>query len=253
MSTKNQIKVYNWLNNDLFSLLHTKQCSLCLDPSQNSKAICKPCEEDLPYLGHACRLCAIPLSSDSATLCGRCQRKPPPQNVSLSLFLYDAPIDQLITQFKFHQRLGYGRLLGELMATHLHQHYQQQPDKKPQAIIPVPLSQNRLAHRGFNQAERLSQPIAKALNIPVLQRVCRRNRDTPAQLSLPAKDRHKNLRNAFDINTPLSLRGEQIQHIALVDDVMTTGATLESLANTIKQSGVETVTLWTLARTPLNI
>ena len=226
---------------------------LCLEPSHNAQALCKPCENDLPYLGHACKQCAIPLDTDTVTLCAQCQRKPPAQDHALSVFLYDPPIDQLISQFKFHQRLSYGRLLGILMAKHIKQHYQQHPQESPQAIIAVPLSRKRLAERGFNQAEKLSRPIAKELNLPILQRICQRNRDTPAQLSLPAKDRQKNLRNAFDITRPLTLKGEAIRHIALIDDVMTTGATLESLAKTVKQSGVETVSLWSLARTPLHI
>ncbi len=139
------------------------------------------------------------------------------------------------------------------MAKYLKHYYQEHPEDSPQAIIAVPLSRKRLAERGFNQAEILSRPIAKELNLPILRRACQRNRDTPTQLSLPAKDRRRNLRDAFDITLPLSIKGEPIRHIALIDDVMTTGATLESLAKTVKTSGVETVTLWSLARTPLHI
>lgn len=253
MSTKKQNTVYKWLHNNLPGVARSKQCLLCLEPSQNTQALCSPCENDLPYLGRACRRCAIPLNTDSIALCPRCQGKAPPQDHALCLFLYDAPIDQLISQLKFHQRLSYGRLLGGLMAEYLKHYYQEHPEESPQAIIAVPLSRKRLAERGFNQAEALSRPIAKALNLPVLRRVCQRNRDTPAQLSLPAKDRRKNMRDAFSCTLPLSVKGEAIHHIALIDDVMTTGATLESLAKTLKKSGIETVTLWSLARTPLHI
>lgn len=253
MSTKKQNMVYKCLHNDRFRSVRSKQCILCLEPSQASQALCLSCENDLPYLGYACRQCAIPLNTNSVSLCPRCQAKAPPQDHALCLFLYDAPIDQLISQLKFHQRLSYGRLLGDLMAKYLKHYYQEHPEDSPQAIIAVPLSRKRLAERGFNQAEILSRPIAKELNLPILRRVCQRNRDTPAQLSLPAKDRRRNLRDAFDITLPLSVTGEAIRHIALIDDVMTTGATLESLAKTVKKSGAETVTLWSLARTPLNI
>ena len=191
--------------------------------------------------------------NDSVSLCANCQKNPPPQDHSHCLFLYDAPIKQLLTQFKFQQKFAYGRLLGNLFASHLSDYYQQHPDDLPQVILPVPLSQQRLGERGFNQAERIAKPVAKELGLPILHSACKRKRHTAPQLSLPAKERHKNLRNAFEIKETLTVKGQPIEHLALIDDVITTGATLESLTAEVKKKGVKTVTLWGLARTPLKI
>ena len=230
----------------------SKQCVLCLEPSHNPLPLCAPCRKDLPILKHACTSCAAPLSTNAVTRCAICQKKPPPQDFALCHFLYDSPIKQLLTQLKFQKKVAYGRLLGNLCATHLQDYYQQHPECLPEAIIPVPLSLKRMSERGFNQAERIAKPIGKELGLPILRNACHRKRHTAPQLSLPAKDRHKNLLNAFEIKNSLTLNGRPIEHVALIDDVITTAATLESLATEVKRVGVKTVTLWGVARTPLN-
>ena len=231
-----------------------KQCILCLDHTHRSRSLCKPCEAELPFLGHACQYCAIPLISSDANSCGHCLSAHPPQDHSIALFKYEAPIVQLISQLKFHQQLSHGRLLGELLAQHLADFYQQSENSAhhlPEVIIPVPLSKQRFIERGFNQADRLALPVAHKLKLPIFRQCYERTANTQAQLSLPAKERKKNIRGAFKQIERLILKGKPVQHVALLDDVITTGATLEELTKTIKAGGVDKVTLWSLARTPL--
>jgi ComF family protein len=145
----------------------------------------------------------------------------------------------LIQAVKFQKRLPMARLLGTLLARHL----VQLPDlERPQAIIPVPLHPRRMRERGFNQALELARPVADQLGIPLLQ-CCRRVRDTPAQMTLDARQRSRNLKGAFACtSTPIP------EHVTLVDDVMTTGHTLAELSHTLQQLGVKQVQAWICAR-----
>lgn len=175
----------------------------------------------------------------SSSICGRCQSSPPAYDSAVSLFHYAAPIDQLIVRLKFGAKLHLARLLGELMADHL----AQRADTLPEMIIPVPLHRSRLRERGYNQALELARPIAKRLAIPIDYRSCARLRPTSAQSLLPAAARRGNVKGAFGVVRPLGAR-----HIALIDDVMTTGHTLQELARVLCKSGVARIDIWVLAR-----
>lgn len=245
LSTKILRRVYKRLNIAQFG-----RCVLCGSPSGRGMDLCVPCEGDLPRITAACHRCAIPLpASETQPLCGQCLSTKPPQTCAIALYAYDFPIDQLISQMKFSRQMKYARVLGQLLAQRLVHYYAE--ERLPDAIIPVPLSRQRLQERGFNQASLLAKPVAKALNIPLLKFHCVRSRHTEAQSGLGAKTRRDNVRNAFALRKPLVDKQQQgLQHIALVDDVMTTGATLESLAKTLLQHGIERLDFWTIARTP---
>jgi ComF family protein len=116
-------------------------------------------------------------------------------------------------------------------------------DDYPEALIPVPLHPNRLRERGFNQALELARPIASQLNIPLAADLCRRVRATPNQTQLAANKRRSNVRRAFEIKTQ-KLPG----HVAIIDDVITTGSTVEELAYRLNRAGVKQVEVWSLAR-----
>lgn len=238
-------------------------CVVCHHFSDQARDLCFDCQASLPYLAHCCECCAIPLPAGK--YCGQCLQKPPYFNHTTALFGYQPPINQWITQLKFHRNLQYTRLLSELF---IEKHFERPqatkdqkrpkngkshpPDcslsgekqrKKPELIIPVPLHIKRLRHRGFNQALELARPIAKLLDIPIEKHCCQRTRHTQAQSSIPAKQRRHNLKNAFQFN------GKAPHHVAIIDDVMTTGHTVNELSHALRLAGSEYIEIWTIART----
>lgn len=239
------------LFNKLRAPFQAKKCLLCLGSTHGLLPLCAPCTADLPYLDQCCILCALPLSDPiNNPLCGNCLHEPPQQERTLCLFRYEAPIDQMISQLKFKGQLSYSHVLGTLFAQKLGKYYQENPQQRPEAILTVPLSRKRLAERGFNQAEQLARPLSQQLALPILHGVCERIIETRPQLGLPAKVRHKNLHRAFRVKKTPTLQNKELRHIALFDDVITTGATLKALTQELKHSGIEHVTLWSIARTP---
>ncbi|WP_371744922.1 ComF family protein [Methylobacter sp. S3L5C] len=144
----------------------------------------------------------------------------------------------LITSLKFGAHYKNARLLGLLLAEHL-----KQTTQRPDLILPVPLHKIRYQQRGFNQAIEIAKTVAKELKIPLDLNSCIKHRDTPHQTALTAKQRRKNIKNAFSIINPI-----HAQHIAILDDVMTTGSTAHELAYLLKKAGVDQVDVWVCAR-----
>ena len=112
----------------------------------------------------------------------------------------------------------------------------------PARLVPVPLHRNRLRRRGYNQAVELARPLGRALGLPVAPRLCRRQRPTPAQAELTGSDRRRNVRGAFAVAAPVP------RHVAIVDDVVTTGSTVGELARVLRRAGAERVEVWAVAR-----
>jgi len=192
--------------------------------------------DDLPRLGPACPRCAQPVAQ--AKLCGQCQHSPPQQDISLSLFRYQQPITQLIADFKYHQRLNLCTFFADQIS-------QQLIDKKlPDLLIPIPLHPNRLAQRGYNQSLILAKVLSKKLSIPISNEHLIRVIDTQSQSSLAYKQRKNNIEHAFKL-----INNNLPAHIALIDDVLTTGHTANTASLLLRKSGVETIELWTIART----
>lgn len=220
-------------------------CILCLDNTDSELDLCSACILDLPWLKNECSSCALPIDSSiehsSKLPCGNCLKNPPPYNKIISLFIYQSPIDSFITALKFQGTLRYASMIGKLMATHLEQYYQHQP--KPACIIPVPLHQNRLKERGFNQAQEIALPIAKKLNIPLEIYSCIRHRATEPQTLIDTPVRRKNLRNAFSI-----IKTINATYVAIIDDVVTTGSTVTELCLALKKAGVQKIDIWCCAR-----
>jgi len=183
-----------------------------------------------------CPTCALPTLAGE--VCGRCLQHPPTFDHAVAAFSYSFPIDQLIKALKFHERL----ILVEFLADELASCVTSQPD----CIVAVPLHPTRLRERGFNQSQLLASRISKRLGIPLLKDACQRIRDTPPQSSLPWKERDKNIRNAFSMQPNVEVQGK---HVAIIDDVMTTGASLGEIARTLKQAGASEVSAWVVART----
>jgi ComF family protein len=231
-------KVYIWLNND-------QHCLLCSESTEDIRPICLACEADLPWLGDHCDTCALPMPSSGLT-CGQCLQQPPAFQQVIAPWTYSFPIDSLITRFKHSAKWPLGRLLAELLAQSLHYRFDEAL-ARPEALVPVPLAVERLRQRGFNQATMLARWLSERLGIPCDERLLQRTQDTSAQQALKADARRKNLRHAFALMPEASIRG---RHLALVDDVLTTGATAQALARLLMEAGAARVDIYCLARTP---
>lgn len=214
-------------------------CLLCGERSARQCDVCAACENDLPALPCACARCAMPLgATDGDDCCGTCLRRAPPQDALRAAFRYAFPLDRLIQRFKFHGEQSCGRVLGELLASRLSVH------APPACLVPVPLHASRLRERGFNQAEELFRPLARRLRLPLLNGLVTRQRETAVQSGMDAAARRRNVRGAFAL-----LDDRLPAHVAIVDDVVTTGSTVGEIASLLKRAGVERVDVWALART----
>jgi ComF family protein len=229
--------VYKWINRAR-SIAFPPQCRLCLAAGTAGLELCSACRQELPWLTHACQRCALPLTGDLG-LCAECLASPPVLDACHALFSYHAPIDRWIHALKFGQDLAAARMLGQLLAERL----VAGNTKQTLSLLPVPLHPRRLRQRGYNQAMELSRPLLG--NGWSLSRcACMRNRYTAAQAGLPAHHRRRNLSDAFSVNDRLD--GQQIM---LIDDVTTTGSTLNEIAHVLKTAGADRVEAWVIART----
>ncbi|MGA9852873.1 MAG: ComF family protein [Gammaproteobacteria bacterium] len=231
--------VYGWLK-QAHALLYPPFCLLCGQRSRSARELCKSCARDLPWNRHACERCAAPLPENApAAWCGQCLKSTPSWDSAVSPLLYAWPLDELLQRFKFNGDLATGCLLGELLADFLSAGITTRPD----LLVPVPLHGTRLRERGFNQALELARPVSRRLRLPIAHSLCLRIKNTAAQSKLGADERHYNLRDAFSVRG--SLAG---MHIAVLDDVMTTGATAAALSKILRQAGAASVRIWSLAR-----
>jgi ComF family protein len=215
------------------------RCVLCGGPS-GAVCICVPCKEDLPWHGPHCRRCGLPLGSARDEICGACIRKPPPFTRTVCPLLYDFPADRLVQAFKFRRQLAAGRVLSHLLCEAVTRLDTALPDM----LIPVPLHRWRMFKRGFNQAGEMAAYAGRLFQVQVLASALRRRRNTPAQSGLSRKQRRRNLHGAFDWHGG----AKPGRHVALVDDVMTTGATLIECAGVLKRAGARRVDVWVAAR-----
>lgn len=211
-------------------------CYLCRGAA--SGLLCAACDADLPRLaGGACPRCALP--AHGGAVCGRCLARPPAYDETLAALAYAFPADVLVQALKFRGELALAPLLGQMLAARLPR------GTRVDFILPVPLSARRLRSRGFNQALEIARSLSEATGCALAPQLAERSRDTPPQIDLPPGARASNVRGAF--RCPRALERAEV---ALVDDVMTTGATLDELAATLKRAGAARVVNWVLARTP---
>ena len=224
------------------SLLHRlfpATCLLCLDPGQPPALdLCRGCEHDFPHNVPACIRCAMPVSAGGET-CGSCLRRRRVYDAAFAPYRYEFPLDVLIHRFKYGGQIAIGRILGTLLARRLLERGRACVD----AIVPVPLHAAREAKRGYNQAREIAMFTAELIGIPLEDRIARRPRATVEQTALPAAARKLNLRGAFEIRaSSVPLR------VAIVDDVLTTGSTVDEMSTVLKAAGVRWVEVWAVAR-----
>ena len=213
----------------------TQGCLLC-GARVTGQLICPDCTADLPTLPtERCPQCALP--SPAGLICGACLKRPPQFERGEAVYRYAFPLDRLIQHCKYNGTLELAGLFAEAMAARL----LDQP--RPDLVIPMPLHPARLRQRGFNQAQEIARHLALYLGIPS-RHVCRRLRDTPPQAGLDLKARRRNLRGAFACDEDLSGK-----RIALLDDVMTSGSSLNELAKATRRAGAVEVSAWVVART----
>ncbi len=212
-------------------------CLLCGARGQGALSLCPSCEADMPRNTVCCARCALPLESP-APLCGRCVRRAPPWDAAWAPFRYEWPLPQLESRFKFGGDLAAGRTLALMWIA------SPAPAGLPEAIVPVPLHRTRLRRRGYNQTLELAKPLAGHFGVPLLPAALRRTRATAAQTELDAVQRRRNVRGAFEADPGASLPA----HVAVLDDVFTTGATLAECVRVLKRAGVQRVDVWALAR-----
>lgn len=218
-------------------------CILCAGPA-TARDLCAACAADLPWTGSACATCARPIPHGRR--CGPCLRRAPPQDATLAPLRYAFPVDRLILALKFAGRLPCGRVLGEVLAEHVVESRCENaatPTPWPDFIVPVPLHPQRLRERGFNQAAEIARPVSKALRIPLRTRWCTRVRATPPQSGLEGKARRRNVRGAFAADARVAGL-----HVAVVDDVYTTGGTIAAVATALRRAGAVRVDAWCVAR-----
>jgi len=218
----------------------TRPCILCGQSCAGPTDICTACQKDLPWHQSGCLRCGLPLPNN-VTRCGQCLPKPLYFDRCICAFNYQFPVNRLILSFKNNEKLVYGKALSALFAIHL-KDYQPLPDM----LMAMPIHWITRRRRGFNQSGLIAADLCRQLNLPLLHHACKKIRWTAPQKSLNAASRYKNVVNAFEVTVDLNSL-----HIGLVDDVVTSMATTNSLSAELKKAGAREITILSLARASL--
>lgn len=232
-----------WLKKLMYGLM-PGLCIMCGAYSHRNIDLCIGCEKDLPRTGSTCYRCGSDVPYINQTMprtqqtCLRCLSNPPIWAHLFAAFTYEPPVDRLVSMFKTEGRLSHGKVLSELLA----QDWLLTEPTLPDMFLPVPLHKSRLRQRGFNQALEIAHVLSDHSGIPCESRLCRRIRDTPAQKQLPRSARLANMSNAFQVDDLPDL-----PHVAIVDDVVTTGATTSALARHLIRAGARRVDVIAIA------
>lgn len=231
-----------WLRSQ--SLFWPSTCILCGNAGAPGSDLCDNCNADLPVNAPACSVCAEPLAAidcnPSHLMCGACLMRSPRFDLALCAFRYAYPLDHLVRALKYRNSVAPARVLGEALARRVQL---ERAHPLPSALIPVPLAQERFRERGYNQAIELTRWLSRRLGVRMRADCVVRQRETAEQAGLSRKDRRKNIRGAFSV-----VRAVDDTHVAIVDDVITTGSTANELARVLKKSGVKRVEVWAVAR-----
>jgi ComF family protein len=222
-----------------YATLLPYHCIFCQSLCDERRDICRHCQQQLSPIKQACQRCKNPLkSSNMRAICGQCLKKPPLYDELVVPFYYDDLMASLICQLKFGKKLAISRVLAELFIDSL--------SHTPSGglIIPVPLHLKRQRKRGFNQSLEIARFLSQALKLPIDPNACKRTRYTLAQAELPAKARHANVNKAFWASPELCN-----QSVIIVDDVLTTGSTINAICKTLRTCGVKHITVWAMAKT----
>jgi ComF family protein len=216
-------------------------CVFCRGVSNTRFAICSICYRELPWLFNACYQCGSSLDTVQESIrCQKCIISPPCFDKFCALFNYKPPISNLITNLKFKYKLAYGEVLGKLLLAQYPNWYKN--ETLPEAIVPVPLSKPRFKNRGFNQVQEILRPLQKNSNI--LDNICLRTKHTTPQTKISIRHRKRNLRKAFMLTQEVPHK-----HIAIMDDVVTTGSTINAISEAFREAGVQQIDVWCICKT----
>lgn len=234
------------LINKLIDVLLPRQCVLCGMSSDTTKNLCYTCQSRLPSICNPCSHCGIDMQTLTASmLCATCINKPSAYQRCIALYRYEGGAQKLITEFKFKAKFAAGKFLAEELAEKINAHYAGK--KTPDALLAIPAHYTRLARRGYNQSLLLAKGVARLTQIPLISNGLYKSKATPAQSSLKsAVARAQNLQNSFSVDPKLLTR--RIESVAVIDDVVTTQATLNEAAKTLRAYGIKTVTCFCIAR-----
>ncbi len=225
-----------------FRLFLPWRCALCAGTAPDSRELCQECDADLHRVENACARCGLGIGATAvAGICGRCTARPPRFHRTVAPLVYDYPVDRLLLGLKFGRRVHLARALAQAIAAKVREEVEQGLLEMPDALIPVPLHPRRLAERGFNQAEEIARFVGREISVPVVSRTCRRIRHTGMQSRLSDEERRLNVAGAFACS-------RSTDRPAIVDDVITTGATADALAATLTAAGADRVQVWAVAR-----
>ena len=215
-------------------------CILCNRAGVQTRDLCDSCYHSLPKNTSCCLQCAeaLPIVYATPMRCGRCQHHQPAFDYTIAPFLYQEPLSYFVTGLKFRKQFTHARLLGQLLAEQI-----QLTQTRPELLLPIPLHPSRYRARGFNQALEIARTVSQQLHIPLDLYSCKRKKNTSPQTQLSAQKRQQNLTNAFSVVPTFTAK-----HVAILDDVMTTGATSHALALALKKVGVQRVEVWICAR-----
>lgn len=215
-------------------------CPLCGQPGEG---LCPPCRDALPRNDRSCRRCALPLPVDACEtlLCAACQQRPPPFDRVIAPLRYATPVDDLVSRFKYHGRLPLARTFAALVWAAIDD---RSSDERPTLLLPVPVHARGLRERGFNQAAELARLLARHSGTRWSAGRLARVRHGQHQRGLTRRQRQRNLRGAFECLGPVP------RHVAVIDDVVTTGATVSEISHLLRRNGAERVEVWSVARTP---
>ncbi len=232
------------LTHEIRQTLTRRQCYFCGLPTWETAGVCSPCSRDLPYIETCCYACALPISNSNDSLfCLSCKCRHPSFDTAIACFRYTFPVRNAIQELKYKQRWATANTLVNLSLEAIENHYQN--DDWPVLLIPVPMDKRKYRLRRANHAEVITRRLSAEFGISYNRKTLVKTQSTCSQVGLKREERLRNLKGAFSISKPL-----EADHVALVDDVMTTGATVEHLAKLLKSNGVRRVDVWTIARTP---
>ena len=240
------MQLNNWLkNNQLFNLdafisyLFKQHCLLCNASTKSQISLCKQCIDALPRTPQpCCPQCGLATQGE---VCGKCLKEKPYYDKTTALFAYAFPFNAVLQEYKYNHALYLSKTIAQLFVDNILSH-------NIDIIIPMPLHPNRLKERGFNQSAEVAYILAKAIGIPVNDTACQRIKHTPPQASLPLKERLKNMRGAFSVNQALATQHIKGKRIAIIDDVITTGSTVNELSLVLKKAGALSVHCYAFAR-----
>ncbi len=219
--------------------LMPSNCLLCDDQVEWQHGLCKECWGTLPRNTTPCRVCALPLTG--GRLCGACQTHPSALDKVVAPMIYRQPVDRIVCELKYRERLSWARTAAELIVEIIRQRDEAMPD----FLVPVPMTLRAVRRRGFNQSAYIARLVGRRLRIKTRGGIIVKHRETERQSNLSYRERQSNLRGAFEV-----LKRPVGQSIVLIDDVVTTGSTANELARVLKKAGAAEVSAWAFARTP---